>query len=57
MLVGHNPAITEFANLMSNADIDNVPTCGLVELSLDIDSWSAIEAGIATLVEFDYPKK
>jgi len=57
MLVGHNPAITEFANVMANTDIDNIPTCGLVEISLDIDSWSDIEMGIGTLVEFDYPKK
>ena len=57
MLVGHNPAITEFVNMMANTDIDNVPTCGLVELSLPIESWSDVDAGAATLVEFDYPKK
>ena len=57
MLVGHNPAITEFANMMSGADIDNIPTCGLVQMSLDIDSWGDIEEGSAQLVEFDYPKK
>ncbi|MCG8415255.1 MAG: histidine phosphatase family protein [Pseudomonadales bacterium] len=57
MLVGHNPAITEFANLMANCDIDNIPTCGLVKLGLDIDDWSEIAAGIAELLDFDYPKK
>ncbi|NKB35052.1 MAG: histidine phosphatase family protein [Pseudomonadales bacterium] len=57
MLVGHNPAITEFANMMANSDIDNVPTCGLVELSLPIGNWSDVDSGIATLIEFDYPKK
>ncbi len=57
MLVGHNPAITEFVNAMSDAEIDNIPTCGIVELSLPIDSWSEIALGIATLQHFDYPKK
>jgi len=57
MLVGHNPAITEFVNDMANADIDNIPTCGVVELSLPIDNWSDIEFGQATLIDFDYPKK
>lgn len=57
MLVGHNPAITEFANDMAAATIDNIPTCGLVELSLPIEQWADIDTGIATLVEFDYPKK
>ena len=57
MLVGHNPAITEFANAMANVDIDNIPTCGLVQLQLDIDSWSQAELGQASMLEFDYPKK
>ena len=57
MLVGHNPAITEFANLMADCDIDNIPTCGLVSLSLAIDQWADIQAGDATLAYFDYPKK
>jgi phosphohistidine phosphatase len=57
MLVGHNPAITEFANLMTGAAIDNIPTCGLVQMSLPIESWSEIEERGARLEEFDYPKK
>ncbi len=57
MLVGHNPAITDFVNDMANTDIDNIPTCGLVELSLPLEDWSDIEPGDAKLVEFDYPKK
>lgn len=57
MLVGHNPTITEFANMMANVDIDNVPTCGLIEMSLPINNWSDVDTGCATLVDFDYPKK
>jgi phosphohistidine phosphatase len=57
MLVGHNPAITEFANLMTGAEIGNIPTCGLVQMSLPIESWSEIEEHGAKLEEFDYPKK
>lgn len=57
MLVGHNPAITEFVNAMANSDIDNIPTCGLVELSLPIKSWAEIEFSSAELIDFDYPKK
>ena len=57
MLVGHNPAITDFANSMAESGIDNIPTSGLVELSLAIESWADVELGEATLVNFDYPKK
>ena len=56
MLVGHNPALTEFANLMAVCGIDNIPTCGLVKLSLNVEHWCEIEAGGASLLEFDYPK-
>jgi len=56
ILVGHNPAITEFANTMAGTDIENIPTCGLVELTLPIDNWSDVELASATLVNFDYPK-
>lgn len=57
MLVGHNPAITEFVNDMSHAAIDNIPTCGLVELLLPVDRWSQVTPGMAQLVDFDYPKR
>ena len=57
MLVGHNPAITDFVNDIANGNIDNIPTCGLVQLSLPIGAWSEIEFSSAELVDFDYPKK
>lgn len=57
MLIGHNPAITDFVNEMAGCEINNIPTCGLVELSLDIAHWSEAEMGKAQLVDFDYPKK
>ena len=57
MVVFHNPAITELVNELASEDIDNVPTCGVVTISFDTDSWSAIKKGKGRLVEFDYPKK
>ena len=57
MLVGHNPAITDFSNLMVGGAIDHIPTCGLVKLGLDIEIWLDIEFGSARLLDFDYPDK
>ncbi len=57
MLVGHNPAITEFVNDMCDANIDNIPTSGLVELRLRINTWSEVRYGNAELIDFDYPKR
>jgi phosphohistidine phosphatase len=39
MLVGHNPAITTFANQFLKDKIDYLPTSGVVSLSFDIDNW------------------
>ena len=57
MLVGHNPAITEFVDDMCNAGIDNIPTSGLVELRLPVEQWSDVRYGNAELIDFDYPKR
>lgn len=60
LLVGHNPAITEFANAMLGDDseeIDNIPTCGLVVLELPVDQWGDVVLGSARRVLFDFPKK
>ena len=61
MLVGHNPAVTDFVNelvgLNSGIAIDTVPTSGLLQFELGIESWAHIALGDARLIEFDYPKK
>lgn len=56
-LVSHNPGITSFANRLANLDIDNVPTCGIVELNMNIQHWPEAQWGRARLLDFDYPKK
>ena len=57
MLVGHNPGFTDLLNQVDTVRIDNVPTCGLATLSLDVESWADVIMTQATLVAFDYPKK
>lgn len=60
MLVGHNPAITEFANAMlgdGSEEIDNIPTCGLVALELPIEQWADASLASARRTLFDFPKK
>jgi len=58
MLVGHNPALTDFFNeLCREARLDNMPTCCVAELSLPTTRWPSIEFGQAELKYIDYPKK
>lgn len=56
LIVGHNPAITEFCNHKSNARIDNVPTCGYARISFDMDAWSDIADTRGELLGFIVPK-
>jgi phosphohistidine phosphatase len=42
MIVGHNPSITNFANLVLPEPIDYLPTSGLVCIQFDANSWDDI---------------
>jgi len=57
VLCAHNPGITDLANRLSGASIDNVPTCGMVFLEAEISSWDEINTSRCALAEFDYPKR
>ena len=56
VVVGHNPGITELANRLGRTQIDNVPTCGMVQLESDIRSWDEFGRTPCELIDFDYPK-
>ncbi|TDQ08348.1 SixA phosphatase family protein [Pedobacter metabolipauper] len=55
-LFGHNPGLTDFANYLGNANIYNIPTCGVVLIEFQADSWSEISQSTGTVVDIDYPK-
>lgn len=57
MLFGHNPGLTEFANLLVPGLTNNVPTAGVVVVDMDTDEWSIYELPATRLVLFDYPRK
>jgi phosphohistidine phosphatase len=54
---GHNPALTELCRLLTAAPIDNIPTCGIAQIRLRVESWTETSPGCGTLAHFDYPKK
>ena len=58
MIFGHNPGLTDFVNAISSVEIniDNIPTCGVVALSLPVNSWKDVKLKSAKLLFFDYPK-
>jgi len=56
MLFSHNPGITDFANFISNSDIENIPTAGTVRIDFDIYKWKEINNTSGKLKFFLFPK-
>lgn len=42
MLVGHNPSIADIAGILTGKSVGHVPTCTVIELGLDVASWSSV---------------
>jgi phosphohistidine phosphatase len=57
MIVGHNPGLTDFANFLSPGLTSNLPTAGVVSVSLNVEDWKLYERPATELLVFDYPKK
>lgn len=58
MIVGHNYTITNLANkFQADTNITEVPTCGLVAIQFETNSWSQINSIKGKLLFFEYPKK
>lgn len=57
ILFGHNPEFTECANVLCDADIENIPTCGVVAMQLKEDNWKSVGLDSAHLLFFDTPKQ
>lgn len=57
ILFGHNPGFTYFANEFWGDDwIDNLPTCGVVEIVGDVKSWNMFTGATAKVVGHYFPK-
>jgi phosphohistidine phosphatase len=57
MIFGHNPGLTEFANALLNEELENIPTCGVVAATLNINEWKNAHFGCGEMAFFDYPKR
>jgi phosphohistidine phosphatase len=57
LVVGHNPGITELANMLADFRLDNMPTSGMLCAEFETRSWADIDPAHARLAWFDSPKK
>lgn len=55
-LIGHNPTITDCANALANDELENMPTCGVYGIELNIDSWRKLRNGAGSKLFFQAPK-
>ena len=60
LIFGHNPGLTDFVNSLMTEQagifIDNVPTCGVVALSFEVDNWADVDWKKGKILFYDYPK-
>ncbi len=56
MLFAHNPGITDYVNQLTKSYIDNIPTCGVAAINLDMEHWNEIKRARGELIFYYYPK-
>mgnify|MGYP000682784744 CR=1 FL=1 len=57
LLFGHNPTFTDLANRFSSYAIDNVPTCGIVQIESDAASWDHFDEANSEVKALFVPKE
>jgi phosphohistidine phosphatase len=55
-IFSHNNGITEFANRISEARIDDMPTCSVFAVKCHISDWSEFQPEKNDFYFFDFPK-
>ena len=58
VIIGHNPALTDLCNELSNSNVKNIPTCGYVKLEMNSERiWQNISLNSFELIRFLRPKE
>jgi phosphohistidine phosphatase len=52
----HNPGLTDFANLLTDTQIDNIPTSAIFAVKNDSKHWADFKGSKKDFWFFDYPK-
>ena len=55
-LFGHNPGMTSLVANLYGLPIDNLPTCGVVHLQFNENTWLATSSAPPARTYFDFPK-
>ena len=52
----HNPGITDFANSLTEVKIDNMPTCSVFAVKVNVNDWQDFGKAAKEFHFFDFPK-
>jgi len=56
-IFGHNPSFTLYANKFLEESLDNLPTAGIVIVTLECENWNGIGRTMVKEIYVDYPKR
>lgn len=56
-IIGHNSAITEICEILSDSAIGNIPTCGIFGIKFDVLNFEDIEEKMGEVVFYSYPQR
>lgn len=56
LVVGHNPGLSELADLLADEAAKRLPTCGIVQLQFPCTSWRSLEWGQGKVTGYMTPK-
>ena len=55
-IFAHNPGITDFVNELCPTKIDDMPTCGIFAVKVELTHWKDFRTAKKSFWFFDYPK-
>lgn len=55
-IFSHNPGITDFANSLTATRIDNMPTCSVFAVNVEIENWAGFKQANKEFYFFEFPK-
>ena len=57
LVIAHNPGLTNLINSLTNINLDNLPTTGIVQIDFNCDSWENISIVNSNLIGIKIPKQ
>lgn len=55
--VGHNPTLTYLTEYLTGDEVGDLPTCAVVQMDFEVDTWEAVSKDTGTIASYIYPKR